>query len=222
VASWWRNATGSEPQPWQPGERTDAGRRRKSCAILCRRCHASQYEREGSGYCQLSALMSLLFTESGEEMLFFRAFYQRMCIASPIILPHGSFVSPAVKPSWLHLLLTGWARRWSVNDFFLPLVLQGIQQGGSYLPHPAARAYGFARADSALERDAATPGRYLRCSVRDWQPERRVICSHSPAKGSVWVRQHRVLAEDAERDCTLCDIIFCDYKEYIVTEKEND
>src|SRR6266699_6623110 len=46
VASWWRNATGNVPQPWQREEPTDSGQRAKSCAILCRQCHALNFEHE--------------------------------------------------------------------------------------------------------------------------------------------------------------------------------
>jgi hypothetical protein len=48
---------------------------------------------------------------------------------------------------------------------------------------------GFARADSAQGSGAAAPERCRHCSVRDWPPERHMICSHSPAKGSLWVRR---------------------------------
>jgi hypothetical protein len=45
-ANVWHNAIGSVLQLWQRGEPTDAGQCRRCCAILCRRCHASQFERE--------------------------------------------------------------------------------------------------------------------------------------------------------------------------------
>jgi hypothetical protein len=46
VVSWRRNATGSGPKLWQRGELTDAGLYEKCSVFLCRRCHASQCERE--------------------------------------------------------------------------------------------------------------------------------------------------------------------------------
>ncbi len=47
VARWWRNATGSILQPWQPREPTDDGRHGKFCAIPYLRCQASSGEHEG-------------------------------------------------------------------------------------------------------------------------------------------------------------------------------
>jgi hypothetical protein len=38
--NWWRSVTGSASQRWQREEPTVDGQRGKSCAILCRRCHA--------------------------------------------------------------------------------------------------------------------------------------------------------------------------------------
>jgi hypothetical protein len=46
VATFWHNATGNEPKLWQREEPTDDGQRGKSCAIPCRRCHASPCERK--------------------------------------------------------------------------------------------------------------------------------------------------------------------------------
>jgi hypothetical protein len=70
-----------------------------------------------------------------------------------------------------------------VNSFFPPRLLQGIQQGGSDLPHPAACGCGCAKGESVRARGAVPPEQCPRCSVPDWQPERRVIRSHFPCKG---------------------------------------
>ena len=40
-ANWWRSGTSSVLQRWQREEPTDDGQHGKSCAIPCRRCHAS-------------------------------------------------------------------------------------------------------------------------------------------------------------------------------------
>ena len=46
VANFWNSATSSVLQLWQREEPTGAGQRGKCCAILWRRCHASQFEHE--------------------------------------------------------------------------------------------------------------------------------------------------------------------------------
>jgi hypothetical protein len=46
-ARWWPNAIGSVPQPWQPAEPADDGRRRKFCALPYRQHYASEWEQEG-------------------------------------------------------------------------------------------------------------------------------------------------------------------------------
>jgi hypothetical protein len=54
----------------------------------------------------------------------------------------------------------------------------------SDLAHPTAFGYGFARGESVRGTGAATLGTCRRCSVGGEQPERHMICSHSPSKGS--------------------------------------
>jgi hypothetical protein len=46
VASCWRNATGSVPQPWLRGEPTDDGQRGMCSVILCRRFQDETFESE--------------------------------------------------------------------------------------------------------------------------------------------------------------------------------
>jgi hypothetical protein len=52
-----------------------------------------------------------------------------------------------------------------------------------------AEGCGFATVYSVLESGTVTSGRCRHCFFQGWQAERRVICSHSPSNGSLWVRR---------------------------------
>jgi hypothetical protein len=102
------------------------------------------------------------------------------CIAPLKILADGIFnwwSGTADGP----LCCRDWRGRWSTYHFCLPLLLPRFQEVGAYFPHASARGCGCARADSVRGSGAAARARCRHCSVRDWQPERCVICSHSPA-----------------------------------------
>ena len=78
---------------------------------------------------------------------------------------------------------------WTTDHFLLPLLLNGLQQIGLDFPHASGSGSGFARVDSVRGSGAAVPGRCHRYARSGLATNHDRICSHSPSKGSLWVRR---------------------------------
>jgi len=105
------------------------------------------------------------------------------------ILPDG-LVQLAIRHSWLSSLLARLAREIGLESLPLATVPQRFPcRVGSYFPHAAAHGCGFVMVDNVRGSDAITPGRCCHCARSGLASTQEVICSHSPSKGSLWVRR---------------------------------
>jgi hypothetical protein len=108
-------------------------------------------------------------------------------------LPHynltGWFAQLAAVSMCWRIFGGNWQGKWSSDHFHLPLLLPLCQQEGSYFSACLFEGYGFARVDSVRESGAAAPGRYRELQRSGLACSQEKTCSHSPSKGSVWVRR---------------------------------
>src|SRR6266852_4592164 len=81
-------------------------------------------------------------------------------------------VQLAVRKPWLDLLLTKLAGAMVHGSLPLATAPQRFPAGRLVFSACHAEGCGFGMVDSNRGSGAATPGRCLRCSVRDWQPTR--------------------------------------------------
>lgn len=99
-------------------------------------------------------------------------------------------VQLAIRHSWLSSLLARLAREMGLGSLPLATVPQRFPcRVGSYFPHAAAHGCGFVMVDNVRGSDAVTPGRCRHCARSGLASTQEVICSHSPSKGSFWVRR---------------------------------
>ena len=103
--------------------------------------------------------------------------------------PTRRFVQLAVRTSWLPSLLASLTRVMVHGSLHLAIAPQRFPAGRLVSSAFLAEGYGFARVVSVLGSGAAVPGRYPRGSRSGLAISQEMICSHSPAKGSMWVRR---------------------------------
>jgi hypothetical protein len=94
-----------------------------------------------------------------------------------------------VRNSWLSSLLASLARVMVHGSLPLATAPQRFQVDGLGSCACRVGGCGFATVDNVLERGAVTPGKCLRGSRSGLATSQDRICSHSPSKGSLWVRR---------------------------------